>query len=123
MGLLAVAILITNNLRDIPGDTESGKRTLAVRLGDKGTRIFYQATIALTFLSLGLVAWIGAYYGLVALAAIVVAIKPTKIVRSGAAGRDLIPVLAGTGRLLLVFAILLSIGLAVSPHDYLNLYF
>ena len=41
MGLLAVALLVVNNLRDIPGDTERGKRTLAVRLGDAGTRRLY----------------------------------------------------------------------------------
>jgi 1,4-dihydroxy-2-naphthoate octaprenyltransferase len=117
IGLLSVAILIANNLRDIPGDTTAGKHTLAVRLGDKRTRIFYQATIVLTFASLAFVAVMGAYYGLIALAAIVVAIRPVKIVRSGAIGRDLIPALAGTGRLLLIFAILLSIGLAVSPND------
>jgi 1,4-dihydroxy-2-naphthoate octaprenyltransferase len=118
MGLLSVAILIANNLRDIPGDTVAGKHTLAVRLGDKRTRLFYQATVVLTFASLALVAWMGAYYGLIALAAVIVAIKPVKVVRSGAVGRDLIPVLAGTGRLLLIFAVLLAVGLAASPgHD------
>jgi len=121
IGLLSVAILIANNLRDIPGDTVAGKHTLAVRLGDKRTRLFYQATIALTFLSLGLVAWMGAYYGLIALAAIVVAIRPVKIVRSGAVGRDLIAVLAGTGRLLLIFAVLLAVGLALSPVSQVTL--
>jgi 1,4-dihydroxy-2-naphthoate polyprenyltransferase len=113
MGCLSCALLVVNNLRDIPGDTKAGKRTLAVRLGDAGTRWLYVGLLIVAFgaaLSSG--AWrVGA---LAALVAVVAAVPPVKIVRSGAKGRDLIAALATTGRLQLVFGVLYAIGLALS---------
>ena len=53
VGLLAVALLVTNNLRDIPGDTTAGKRTLAVRIGDRWTRRLYSACVLLPFRAIG----------------------------------------------------------------------
>src|SRR5690606_36409091 len=50
VGLLSTALLVVNNLRDIPGDTEAGKRTLAVRLGDRATRALYTGLLAVAFL-------------------------------------------------------------------------
>src|SRR5205823_13816450 len=50
VGLLATALLVVNNLRDIPTDAVSGKRTLAVRIGDQRTRVMYEACIAIPFL-------------------------------------------------------------------------
>ena len=118
MGLLAVAILVANNLRDIPTDSVAGKRTLAVRLGDHRTRRLYRVCIVLAFLAVvtgvvvglidpgsGLPAW-----SLLALAAAAAAVQPSREV-GHASGRALIPVLIGTARLQIVFGVLLALGL------------
>ena len=97
IGALACAILVANNLRDIPTDTVAGKMTLAVRLGDKNTRRFY---VLLTLLALGalvataaLTIW-WALLGLVFLAPVIAGVR---VVLSGATGPGLIPVLQKTG--------------------------
>ena len=113
-GLLSVAILIVNNLRDIPTDRLSGKRTLAVRIGDQATRNLYSLTLITPFLLAITIALMGHPAALLALGAIPLALKPLRIVRSGSNGRDLIPALAGTGKLLLAYATLLSLGLVLS---------
>ncbi|MEI7777999.1 MAG: 1,4-dihydroxy-2-naphthoate polyprenyltransferase [Actinomycetes bacterium] len=112
VGLPIVAILVANNLRDIPGDTVSGKKTLAVRLGDHRTRLLYQVLIALTCLLTLLIAGLGPRKAVVALLALVGLVPALRTLRSGAIGRDLIPVLAGTGRFVLVFGLLLGLGLS-----------
>jgi 1,4-dihydroxy-2-naphthoate octaprenyltransferase len=115
VGLLATALLVTNNLRDIPGDTASGKRTLAVRLGDPRTRGLYVALVAVAGLSAPLIAVLGDRLGaLVALLAVPLAVSPVRTVQGGARGPALIPVLVGTGRLHLVFGGLLALGLWLS---------
>lgn len=111
-GALACAILVTNNLRDIPTDEVVGKRTLAVRLGDPRTRTLYAALVGAAFLvALALAA--ASPWSLLALLAMPLALPPVRAVRSGATGRDLVPVLGGTGRLQLVYAALLALGLAL----------
>ena len=112
-GALSVAILLTNNLRDIPTDTASGKHTLAVRIGDHGTRIAYSIAIATPFIISVGVAIATTPWALMALLSLPLAVRPARLVRSGATGRDLIPVLAGTGLLLLGYAVTLSVGLAI----------
>ena len=57
IGLLAVALMLTNNLRDIPTDVIAGKRTLAVRLGDRGTRLLYTAAVLAPFALMVPVTW------------------------------------------------------------------
>ncbi len=111
VGLLAVALLVANNLRDIPGDTVAGKRTLAVRLGDTRTRVLYAACIAVAFVSVAGTARLGA---LLALLAAPLAVGPVRTVLRGARGPQLISVLVATGRLQLVFGALLTIGIAVA---------
>ena len=113
-GLLSVAILIVNNLRDIPTDRLSGKQTLAVRLGDPATRNLYTASILLPFACAVMMVALGHLGAILALVALAGAAKPIRIVRSGSTGRDLIPALAGTGKLLLLYATLLSAGLVIS---------
>ena len=112
VGLLAVALLVINNLRDIPGDTESGKRTLAVRMGDAGTRNLY--LLLMIGVALGVIAC-GLYRptALIALAGLGLAIGPVRSVLGGASGRDLIPTLGATGRTQLVTGLLLALGLAL----------
>lgn len=113
VGLLATALLVINNLRDIPGDTEVGKRTLAVRLGDQRTRYLYTALMALPFVCVPLVAGLGGRPGgAAALAAVILASKPVTQVLSGARGSALIAVLGETGRVQLAFGVLFSAGLA-----------
>jgi 1,4-dihydroxy-2-naphthoate octaprenyltransferase len=112
VGLLATALLVVNNLRDIPGDTESGKRTLAVKLGDMRTRWFYVGLLVGAVVMVPLVAAIGERVGAVAaLAAIPLAQKPVVAVLRGDRGPALIPVLVATGRVQLVFGGLLAVGL------------
>jgi 1,4-dihydroxy-2-naphthoate octaprenyltransferase len=112
VGILAVALLVVNNLRDIPSDDIAGKRTLAVRLGDRRTRRVYVALVASAFVMVLVVAtW--RWPALLALAALPLAAGPANRVYSGARGRDLITVLGATGRLHLVFGALLTVGLAL----------
>jgi len=113
LGLLACALLLANNLRDLPTDTTSGKRTLAVVLGDSRTRWAFTGCLLVPFVApLALAPAHPA--ALIALLALVPAVGAVRRVRNGAAGMDLIPVLQETGRTELAFAVLLAIGLAVS---------
>ena len=114
IGALSVAILLVNNLRDIPTDELSGKRTLAVRLGEHGTRAAYSVAVATPFLAAGGIAIAGVPLALLALLALPLVLRPSRLVRGGAEGRDLIPALAGTGLLLLGYAVALSLGIALS---------
>ncbi|PWH07752.1 1,4-dihydroxy-2-naphthoate polyprenyltransferase [Brachybacterium endophyticum] len=112
IGLLAVVIMLTNNLRDLPTDSLVGKRTLAVRLGDRGTRILLTACIVVPFVLMVPVMILHLPTLLVLLAA-PLAIRPLRIVLAGTQGRALIPVLAAAGRLELVFSLLLLVALAI----------
>lgn len=114
VGLLACAILITNNLRDIPGDTIVGKRTLAVRIGDRATRRLYAAVVVVALVT-PLVLTVMTE-PLVALTCVVAALAaaPIRTVLSGAAGPALIPPLKQTGLLLLAYGVVLGALLAAS---------
>ncbi|MGZ4150143.1 MAG: 1,4-dihydroxy-2-naphthoate polyprenyltransferase [Actinomycetota bacterium] len=121
MGLLAVAILEANNVRDIPTDAAAGKHTLAVRLGDRRARALYGTFVVGAFLTIvagvlayivnekvGLVQW-----GLFGLAAWPLAIRPLEVVRT-ATGRDLIPVLTGTAATHAACGLLMALGLVLA---------
>jgi 1,4-dihydroxy-2-naphthoate octaprenyltransferase len=110
VGALACAILVANNLRDIPTDRVAGKRTLAVALGDRGTRWLYAGLVALPYaLAVGL--GLSTPWALLALVSLPLAVPLVRRVLGGAAGRDLVPVLAGTGQMELAYAALLTLGL------------
>ncbi|WUH96769.1 1,4-dihydroxy-2-naphthoate polyprenyltransferase [Spirillospora sp. NBC_00431] len=112
IGLLACGLLVANNLRDIPTDREAGKRTLAVLLGDRRTRLLYAACTALPFMIvLSLAA--PRPWALIALLAAPLSLPPTQKVLNGATGPALIPVLGETGRLQIAYGVLLAVGLAI----------
>lgn len=113
VGCLATALLITNNLRDIPTDRVSGKRTLAVRLGDARTRVLYVVILAVPFF-VAIAAATVRPWSLLALLALPVAIVAARPVVTGAVGRDLIPVLEATGKTQLLYGVLLAVGLALT---------
>ena len=115
VGALASAILVANNLRDIPTDQSHGKRTLAVRLGERRTRRLYAVLLLVALVS---VVVAGAIHpsALIALLSFALAIPLLRRVLGGALGNDLIPVLSGTGRFELVYGALLAIGLTAAPH-------
>jgi 1,4-dihydroxy-2-naphthoate octaprenyltransferase len=111
MGSFACALLAINNIRDRALDAPMGKKTLAVRLGDRRARYFFFGFIALGYLasfSLGNI-WV-----LLTLLSLPLSIRLIRGVLGSAQGRDLIPYLAKTGQLQLQFSILLSAGLVLS---------
>ncbi|MDN4171749.1 1,4-dihydroxy-2-naphthoate polyprenyltransferase [Nocardioides sp. SOB77] len=114
IGALACAILVANNLRDIPTDTVAGKRTLAVRMGDRGTRLLYAALVAVAALAVVGVAASTTWWALLGLGFLVPAAIGTRIVLGGATGPALIPVLQRTGTAELAWAVLVAVPLVVA---------
>ena len=112
IGLIACAILMVNNLRDIPTDFAAGKRTLAVRLGERRARRVYIAMIWIA-LTLGLMCGLANLWALLVLLLVLPATLLSLTVLAGARGRLLVPVLGGTGLFELAFGILLGLGLAL----------
>jgi 1,4-dihydroxy-2-naphthoate octaprenyltransferase len=113
VGLLSVALLMVNNLRDIQGDAVVGKRTLAVLLGERATRLAY---VALLVGALAVVAAVGIIrpWALVGLLGAPLALPPARTVLAGGRGPELIGALQATGLLTLVTGVLLAAGLALS---------
>ena len=107
MGALACAILVLNNLRDLENDKSADKKTLAVVMGDEGTRDLYKwlmffalaMSVALTFFS---------FFYLLALLSLPLVSKSVRAVNSGASGTALIDLLAKTGRIQIIYALALS---------------
>ena len=112
IGLLACGLLVVNNLRDIPTDDAAGKRTLAVVLGDRRTRLLYAACAALPFM-ITLALSGPRPWSLLALAAAPLSVPPTQRVLGGATGPELIAALGETARLQIAYGVLLALGLAL----------
>jgi 1,4-dihydroxy-2-naphthoate polyprenyltransferase len=111
-GLLACALLMVNNLRDIRSDAQAGKRTLAVQLGDARARQVYVGSLVVPFAFAAILAgW--RPLALLALLACPLVFLPIKSVLAGASGPALIRTLGQTSRIQLAFGILLTVGLAV----------
>jgi 1,4-dihydroxy-2-naphthoate polyprenyltransferase len=112
-GCLACALLVVNNLRDIPTDTVAGKRTLAVRVGDQRTRLFYVGLLIVAF-ALVLQTALDRPLAALGLVGVLLAVRPVRAVLGGAEGRDLIAVLADTGRVQLVTGLFTALGMALA---------
>jgi 1,4-dihydroxy-2-naphthoate octaprenyltransferase len=110
VGLLAAALLQANNLRDIATDTQSGKKTLAVRLGRRRAGLFYCFTLMGVALSIGILYNFRAW-SLLALLAAPLAIVPLRLALSDQEGKDLLPMLGTTSRLQIATGVLLAVGL------------
>jgi len=114
VGLLACAILVTNNLRDISGDTQAGKITLAVRLGDAATRRLYALIVVVALLIPVVLAVMTSPWVALTVVTALLAISPLRVVLGGALGPALIPALKMTGILLLVYGLALGVLLALA---------
>ena len=112
VGLLACAILLVNNLRDVDSDRDVGKRTLAVRVGKARTRTLFRTSVVLSVLTVVTLAPTapGAY---LALAAAPLAVRPLHTVATKTDAPSLVQALIGTARLQLVFSAFLAAGLAL----------
>jgi 1,4-dihydroxy-2-naphthoate polyprenyltransferase len=111
-GLLSCALLMVNNLRDIRSDGESGKRTLAVRIGDARSRSVYLLFLLVPFALAALIAFVRPF-SLLMLLALPLTLAPVRSVRGGASGPALIRTLGQTGRVQLAFGVAFTIGLAI----------
>ncbi len=115
VGALATAILVVNNLRDIDTDAAAGKRTLAVRIGRRGTRIEYVLLLLLAasvpVAGIALAGW--PEWTFLSLAAFAAAADPLRRVLSAPSPEDLMPALGGTARLAVLYGFLLGLGAAL----------
>jgi 1,4-dihydroxy-2-naphthoate polyprenyltransferase len=115
MGAFATALLVVNNLRDIPTDRDTGKHTLAVRLGVPGTRTLYAVLVVVAYLALvPVLALTGVWWVLLPLGSVPLAWMGLQLVRGGAHGAQLIVALGHTARAQLAFGVLLAAGLVVA---------
>jgi 1,4-dihydroxy-2-naphthoate octaprenyltransferase len=116
VGLLASAILVVNNVRDLETDRRAGKRTLAVRLGRERTRGLYVAMLVLAFATAPVTWWAGSMTAWLLLPwlAAPLAVRLARVVRTRVDGPSLNAALAGTGQLQLLFCLLFSAGILAS---------
>lgn len=112
IGAISAAVNLTNNLRDIPTDREAGKITLAVRLGDQRTRRTIQL-LAATPLVMSLLLTFSTPWSLISLIATPLVVRATRPVHAGANAKELIPVLGGIGKAMLVWSLLTAVTLTL----------
>jgi 1,4-dihydroxy-2-naphthoate octaprenyltransferase len=113
VGLLIVAILVVNNLRDVEGDAAVGKRTLAVLLGDRRTRLLFAGLFVVAF-AVVVAVGVSRPWALLGLLAAPLAVPPVRTALTGGRGPALIGALQGTGLVTLATGVLLGAGLALS---------
>lgn len=113
VGLLACAILLANNVRDVPTDTVTGKRTLAVRLGATTARRMFVACYVGSFASVVIIG-ISQPWALLGLAALPLAVAPVRTILTRTDAPSLVAVLVATSKVELVVAVLVSVGLCLS---------
>jgi 1,4-dihydroxy-2-naphthoate polyprenyltransferase len=111
VGAYACALLVVNNLRDIPGDTEVGKRTLAVKMGDTRTRQFFAVLVVLATASIVWVGFITQPFAMAGLVGVIATRPALNDIAKGLKGRDLIPVLGAVGRAQLILAVTFTAGI------------
>ncbi len=111
VGSISAGVNLANNIRDIPTDAETGKITLAVRLGDPGARRVYLLLVSMPFVMSVVISFttLPALLGLIALPLVVLGARP---ILKGAVGRELIPVIGATGRAMAIWALLSAFALA-----------
>jgi 1,4-dihydroxy-2-naphthoate polyprenyltransferase len=112
VGTLSCAILASNNLRDLPQDKLVGKRTMAVRIGEKNTRVFFMLLLVTAQITALVAAGINPL-ALITLICAPITYRVVKQVLNGAVGSDLIEVLSKTAKLQLLMAVLLAAALAI----------
>ncbi|OAP22054.1 1,4-dihydroxy-2-naphthoate octaprenyltransferase [Amycolatopsis sp. M39] len=112
VGSFSMAVLVANNLRDIPTDIESGKHTLATRMGDGGTRKLYLTLVTVPY---ALTVLMGIWHPLLFITFVTapLLLKPIMAVGGGGKGRELIPALRDTGMAMLAWAVLSAVALAL----------
>jgi 1,4-dihydroxy-2-naphthoate octaprenyltransferase len=114
IGLLAVAVLVVNNLRDIPGDTAAGKRTLATRIGAPATRVLFLALAVLAAIAFAISAALTSWLALLSLLGVAFLAREVITVLRGAEGQALIGALKAAGLAALFAAIGLAVGLIIA---------
>lgn len=114
LGSFSAAVMAANNLRDLPGDSESGKRTMAVRLGDAGTRNFYSLLALVPFVVTFVLTFTTSPWFLLGLLAGLQVSPSVRTVYGGATGPALIPVLKDTALAMLVWAVATTVAFVVS---------
>jgi 1,4-dihydroxy-2-naphthoate polyprenyltransferase len=115
LGALSTALLVVNNLRDIETDARAGKRTLAVRLGRRGTRVEYVLLLAVAA-AVPVVGFLAFDWPPTVFLALIVAplcFRPLQAVLSATDPRELIPALGATARVVALYGVLLALGLAL----------
>lgn len=114
IGMLAAAILLANNLRDLQTDAAAGKRTLAVRLGTTPARVFYSGLVVGVFIWLAAAAALNQIPGWSVLGLLALPLVPPLLIQLRSSGAGLGPLLWGTARLQIVWGSLVAIGLVVN---------
>src|SRR5699024_9460038 len=119
VGLLSCSVLVINNLRDIPTDKETGKITLAVRIGAAGTRRLYASMIVGSYVVALVLTWVSWWVPLILLS-VPLAVSPLRRVLGDQAGRDLVLGRGEPGGLPMVFGLLFAVALALGQGPALS---